>query len=251
MKLKLLNIYLSVSKKLYKLISQLNGKKKQGKILIFTDSRGTEISSLKQKNPFFSYIDQFSHFEVDFYFCPSKFTSCLDYLELMEKLNIKYDHVILHCGIVDFAPRPMSSYKEMLLLKTEYINRNGWQNYFNERDDFLCDYEGERSLQFMSNSFVKEVLTPRLSDDKRIIYVGVNRILNNWDGNYWRKRPSCINLQLINNEKLLSALEYVVDLSDWDDETIKKYTVDNVHYNKLGLEFIGKSILDVISRKSR
>ncbi|QYK10448.1 hypothetical protein [Shewanella mangrovisoli] len=238
-------IYVMVSLKLcnfvYRTYSCLGDKKPL--LLLYTDSRGTEIDSpLKQRNPFYSYLKYFRDYKVDYKFCPYKFTSILDFLEFYDNSNKQYKAIVLHCGIVDFAPRPMSSYNQMLSLKFDYLERRGWLEYFENRTDFLDEYLGEKTLQFMSVEFVENELIPLLKEVDNLIYVGINPVLNCWDGNYWRKRPSCINQQLVQDSLMLQELGGVI-LSSWDDLKVKKFTVDNVHYNKLGLDQIGKDIM--------
>lgn len=224
-------------------------KNKTNKLLLYTDSRGTAVETFyKQRNPFFSYLKFFADYDVLYQFCPHKFTSILDFLKFYENSKIKYDIIVLHCGIVDFAPRPVSSYESMLEGKREYLVKRGWLHYFENRKDFLCDYEGEKTLQFISLAFLEQEIIPELKNIDNLIYVGINPVLHNWDGNYWRKRPSCINLQLIQDETLMINLGKTISLKDWCEQDIKYYTVDNVHYNKRGLDYIGQQVLKKISR---
>ncbi|WP_072616331.1 hypothetical protein [Vibrio vulnificus] len=231
---------------IFDFFENMSWRPKTGKILVFTDSRGTEVSALKQKVPFFSYLKFFNNFKVEYYLCPSKYTSILDFLELVGNKGDEYEFIVLHCGIVDFAPRPLSSYQDMLNLKWDYISKMGWSSYFKNRNDYLCDYYNEKTLQFMSLKFVDDVVIPLLSKRKNLIYVGINRVLLDWNGNYWKKRPDCINVQLKNNANIMNNLSSAISLSSWSDDQIKKYTVDNVHYNRLGLDLIGKQVYEKI-----
>lgn len=217
---------------------------KKHSVLLYSDSRGTEVTSYyKKRNVIFSYVDFLDcKYKIDHRFCPHKYTSILDFLELIYSSERQYDHIILHCGIVDFAPRPMSSYFEMLETKKEFLIEKGWFSYFLNRSDYLCDYYGEKTIQFFSDSFLNEIIIPELLKIDNIIYVGVNPVIKGWRGEYWRDRPDCINIQIKSNEYMLSSIVNHVDISQWNDEDIMAYTVDNVHYNKAGLEFIGKEI---------
>lgn len=236
-----------ISKQIFNIHSKLITKKNV-KILLYTDSRGTEISRMKQKNPYFSYLNHLSDYNVEYHFCPHKYTSILDFLELIESKSCDYDLIILHCGIVDFAPRPLSSYNEMLASKKKYIEQKGWGNYFYNRTDFHCDYEGEKTLQFFSCDFLKNEIAPFFSKGSNCIYVGVNRVLENWNGSYWRKRPDCINIQLEQDVYFSTLFQYKVSLRDWTDIEIRKFTTDNVHYSKAGLDFIGCNLAIEISK---
>ncbi len=222
-----------------------------GKVLLYSDSRGTEIyPRFKHKNPYFSYIRGYlDSYSVEYELCPHKFTSLLDFLEYTSE-NQGYSHIILHCGIVDFAPRPLSSYTSMLKDKENYLKKMGWYHYFENRNDFLCDYEGEACLQFMSREFLINEFIPALEKIENIIYVGINPVVNDWRGNYWRDRPDCINEQLEQDLIMLRHFNDVVDLSAWSDEEVKYYTVDNVHYNRKGLNFIGERVSQILAKKS-
>ncbi|WP_133178849.1 hypothetical protein [Shewanella decolorationis] len=131
----------------------------------------------------------------------------------------------------------------MLKEKKEFLIKRGWLHYFEDRKDFLCDYEGEKTLQFMSIDFLNNEIIPELKKINNLIYIGINPVLHDWIGNYWRARPSCINLQLNQNELMMKELTHFISLSDWSAQEIKLYTVDNVHYNKKGLEYIGSEVL--------
>lgn len=217
---------------------------KTEQLLLYTDSRGTAVESVyKQRNPFFSYLQFFKNYDVTYQFCPHKFTSILDFLSFYESSDNKFDHIVLHCGIVDFAPRPLSSYESMLEDKREYLARKGWLHYFENRTDFLCDYEGEKTLQFMSLDFLETEIIPKLRAINSLIYIGINPVLSDWDGNYWRARPSCINKQLEYDTLLIQSLRRSINLSAWTEQEIKQLTVDNVHYSKSGLEYIGLNVL--------
>lgn len=227
------------------------GKKSRSskRILLYTDSRGTEVSpSFKQGNPFFSYLGFFNIFDVEYQFCPEKFTSILDFIEFTDHQN-DFFITVLHTGIVDLAPRPISSYKQMLEMKMPFIIKKGWQNYFEERDDYNDDdYYGEKTISFFSEKFLKEIIIPILKGKENLIYVGINPVLTYWNGNYWRERPSSINKQLLLDKFILQELDKCVDISCWEEDDIKRYTVDNVHYNSEGLKFIGFRVNQLIAK---
>ncbi|MGI2853517.1 hypothetical protein ACRTDR_04775 [Shewanella algae] len=243
----IVNLILTTARFFFAMSQIFNSGKRKKKILLYTDSRGTTVESLyKQRNPFFSYLKFLKEFDVVYKFCPHKFTSILDFLDYYDNCDDKFDFIILHCGIVDFAPRPISSYECMLKTKNEYLKRKNWLHYFNNRKDFLCNYEGEKTLQFMSVDFLEKEIIPELTKISGLIYIGINEVLSDWDGNYWRARPACINEQLVQDELMIRNLAISISLRHWDAHDIKKYTVDNVHYNKLGLSYIGIEIKKVL-----
>jgi hypothetical protein len=220
---------------------------KKANLLLYTDSRGTEVApSWKQRNPYFSYLGVFDNYNVDYNFCPHKFTSILDFIEFIENNESDYEIIILHAGIVDFAPRPISSYNTMLEMKKSLLIKKGWYEYFIDRTDYLGAYEGEPTIQFFPLSFLNDIIIPKLSSLDNLLYIGINHVLLNWRGNYWRERPSSINIQLEFDKLLIEKIKNSVQLSEWRSDEIKKYTSDNVHYNSKGLNVISKEILSFL-----
>lgn len=221
------------------------------RVLIYTDSRGFEVTKAwNRKNPMSSYIRKFQlHYSCDVQLCPRKFTSLLDFLEFWEtRVNCDYEYVILHCGIVDFAPRPMNSYSEMYSSKIKLIERYNLAGVLaNDQAAEGQRYCGELTRAFLTEEAVQSVIIPKLVSVPGLIYVGINRVLSDWDGMYWRKRPGNINDQLILSRKLETQLPMSIDLSDWSDIEIRRFTSDNVHLNQLGFNYvyrqIGKQIL--------
>ena len=100
----------------------------------------------------------------------------------------------------------------------------------------------------MSHQFVDEILIDELKKVKKIIYVGINPVINDWRGNYWRDRPESINRQLEQDEKLRNNLN-CIDFSKWSDDDIKHYTVDNIHYNVDGIKKVGEMISEHFQSK--
>ncbi len=222
---------------------------KRKKILIFTDSRGYEVTRpWNRGNPFSSYAGFFlKRYVCDISLCPEKFTSLLDFIEFHDAKKCDYDLVILHCGIVDFAPRPISSYESMLSSKRNIIRRYSLDTYFDNKPDYdKTLYEGEKTVSFFSDKIIEEFVVEKLSQINNLIYIGTNRVLMDWQGNYWRKRPENINIQMELNELLQKKLNLVVDLSSLSDADIRKYTTDNVHYNKDGFGYILSSLISCL-----
>lgn len=243
LKIKLESFFFLILRYCLKLVFDLtkfnfvNVKKKR--VLIYTDSRGTEIDSkFKVKNPFFSYVDVLTKKAfVDYQICKKKHTSILDFLCYVESNSRKYDLIYLHCGIVDFAPRPRSSYDEMLGNKIDFISKQGWESYFLNRSDVSCFYQGEPTFQFMSREFVEDILIEKLESIGNIVYISINPVINDWRGNYWRERPTSINKQLLQDSILRDALP-TIDFSEWSKDEIMKYTIDNIHYTKAGVDYL-------------
>jgi hypothetical protein len=222
----------------YKYLNRFIGKKR---VLIYTDSRGFEVTKpWNRKSALSSYIKKIvNQYSCDVMICPEKHTSLLDFIDYYESNNIKYDYVILHCGIVDFAPRPESSFDEMYKSKLRLLTKyNLISKVSKSYRGFGSEYMGESTISFIDLPTLKSEVIPRLTRVDNLIYIGINRVLNYWSGQYWRKRPVNINEQLILNDAVLRSSENKVDLSKLTDEQIKTLTSDNVHYTKPGFDYI-------------
>ena len=226
--------------------SFINFLRNRPKILIFTDSRGFEVTKFyNRKNPFSSYIGRLvTRFNCTVKICPEKFTSLLDFLVYYQSLkNSSFDCIILHCGIVDFAPRPESSFDQMLSDKKNFFEMYPIFEFIKkEIRDSKVKYQGENTYSFLNEEALTNVVLPILKNIPNIIYIGASPVLSNWDGNYWRKRPENINDVLILDAIMKRALVNHISLSCLTAEQIKKYTSDNVHYTKDGFEYIYKQL---------
>lgn len=216
--------------------------KKQERILVYTDSRGTEATKFwNRRNPFSSYIG----FLIKKYNCtvrtrPNKFTSLLDFIEYYDTNDGHlYDLVILHCGVVDFAPRPESSFDQMYKMKLQQIHKYQLDRYISKSNRTLGSlYEMEPTYSFLNEDALINSVIPLLIKMPNVLYIGLNRVLTDWDGNYWRKRPSNINEQLALDRILHERLPNTIDLSKLNDECIKSYTSDNIHFTKRGFDYL-------------
>jgi hypothetical protein len=224
-----------------KLICFFNGLKGRKRVLIYTDSRGFEVTKpWNRKNPFSSYVSRLIlRYQCDYVICPEKFTSIIDFIDYIDNVEEHYDVVILHCGIVDYAPRPESSYKNMVSSKSHLIKKYQLESYFFDK----CrspgpNYEGEPTYAFMTPELLNDFILPKLLSVNNMIYIGCNKVLSDWQGNYWRKRPSNINTQLQFDKVIMSTVGNCVDMSVLSDDEVRTYTTDNVHYNKSGFKYI-------------
>lgn len=246
------NILTTFQVKAFQLIFYLYNLKNinKKKILIFTDSRGFEITKKRNKrNPFSSYIYLLSKsFRCSAIVCPKKHTSLIDFIEYIENKKLKkYEYIILHCGIVDFAPRPKSSYFDMKQAKIKFLKKKGWLHYFSEIEaNPGLEYEGEPTFQFFSERFLLEEVMPIIEKNNNIIYISTNCVIPNWRGTYWKERPSNINDQMQLDLIVRNRTRNVIDLSIWNKEEIKEFTVDNIHLNKNGFNYIYEEISRLI-----
>jgi len=219
---------------------------KRPKILIFTDSRGFEATKIwNKRNPYSSYIGAIiKNYECVVKICPEKFTSILDFLDFYDSVRDRaFDKIILHCGIVDFAPRPESSFDMIYKTKIQKIKKYNLEGYIDRANrDFGEIYYGEKTLSFLNRDAISNVLLPLLKSIPNLVYIGVNPVLTDWDGSYWRRRPANINDQLLLDAVLLNELQEVIDLSSLSEEEVKMYTSDNVHYTRVGFDYIYKML---------
>jgi hypothetical protein len=80
---------------------------------------------------------------------------------------------------------------------------------------------------------------PALENIKNLLWINSNHFARGWEGNYTKGRP--VNIEEIVNsydEIMMKQMQYVINLKDWDDATIKKNTIDNIHFTKAGFQEI-------------
>ena len=224
----------------------INRIKKRPAILVFTDSRGFEVTKFwNRKNPFSSYISNLIFdYSCTVKLCPEKFTSLLDFLDFFERVNSEdYDCIILHCGIVDFAPRPESSFDLMYFSKLHYsIKYPVFDIIDKARREPGPKYQTEFTYSFLTEEALTNIILPKLKKITNLLYIGISPVLNTWDGNYWRKRPKNINEQLKLDKLMKKEIGNFISLSELDESEIKRFTSDNVHYTKLGFDYIYKQL---------
>lgn len=247
---------LSLPFKLINIFYNLKNRQKK-KILIYTDSRGIEITKVyNRRNPFLSYIGFFiKNYNVDYVIMPESHTTFIDFLYEWESKykNIKYDYVILHLGIVDFSPRPLSSSKKIQDLKNSFIKNLFYKNLSSLDKNIIynVEYNTELTCSLYSKDFLKKYILQKLIKIDNLILIGSNHILENWIGNYNKKRPANINIIQEYNKVLVDNLQKTVDISHWDEVEIRKYTVDNIHLSSVGFGYIENELNKFIIQESK
>lgn len=228
--------------------------KKQKKVFVFTDSRGYEVSCLwNKKNPFSSYVGELiKKYNVEYHICEYSSTTIIDFLfeyERKIKEGKNYDFVVAHIGLVDFSPRPHSMAVNIIKAKAHKIKYLGWDvEKFERYIEIPVSkeiYNGETLSNIYSKSFLKHNVIPRLVKIPGLIYIGCNSVLSNWRGNYWQDRPKDLsNILMDYNAIMLENLNMknIVNIEQWNEIDIKKYTVDNIHLNYAGYEIISKEL---------
>jgi hypothetical protein len=213
--------------------------RKKPSVLIYTDSRGHEINSkLNKKNPFSSYCNKLiKKYSVTVFVCPEKHTTIIDFLFLYEELNIKYDFIVLHCGVVDFSRRPINQLNDIYRLKKHKMLHLGFTDKdfvesLNQKTGYY--YNDHPTASIYTTVQFSNIILPKLKVIENLIFIGCNRVLLDWDGTYWQERPRDINIIMEYCSIAKGELNYFIDLSCWNENDIKKYTDDNIHPNRLG-----------------
>lgn len=229
----------------YKYFNRIRGKKR---ILLYTDSRGKNI-------PNHYYYDHYSKrlakkYSLDTYLCPEKWTTTFDFIKLIEKVNLKdYDLVLLHTGIVEFSPRPQKSFNEVIYpQKKKYFDLIFGEDKMKLHLDFDLGvpYEGDKTNNMYSLQMAEEYLIPYLQKVSNLIWIGGNKIVPDWLGNYWRPRPENLNITEHYNRLFIEKLPNTIDMMDWSLEEVKEYTYDIIHVNQKGSDILYQRLVDKI-----
>lgn len=225
--------------------------RKKIKILLYTDSRGLEITTKKPKyDPFGFFTGELvKKYYVDFFLCSEKHTTITDFVCVYENSTLNYDLVITYVGIVDFSPRFQKTAKNCIYpLKNQWYDKifgeQAMKDHLNS--NFDIDYENEKTINMFSLEMAEKKLIPYLNGISNLVFIGCNHFVRGWEGNYFRERPRNIHIVEKYSKLFCTKLQNVIDISDWDDETIKRNTYDNIHLTKDGSEEIQKRILHSI-----
>lgn len=227
--------------------------RKKLKILLYTDSRGDNIPGHTDYEHYGDLLAK--KYNVEKYLCPEKWTTTLDFLDLIKKRDTKnYDLVILHTGIVDHSPRHQqvainNIYKDKREIFDEVFGKKIIQDYLNS--DFGPEYEGDKTVNLYSLEMAKEFLLPKLNEIPNLLWISSNRIIPGWNGNYWKPRPENISIIEEYSNLFLTELDSnnVIDLMTWSNKDIKKFTFDNMHPTKAGSDYIYEEILRKVKNK--
>lgn len=242
-----------ISKILVKFYALKNCAKKR--ILIYTDSRGFEITKLyNRKNPFSSYARYFiRNYNCEVYLCTEKHTTLFDFFYIINKKSKKYDFVILNTGVVDFSPRPISQINAILDFKKNKIVNLFGLNYFESLkkfDGYDTIYMGEKTSAILPENYILN-FAEKFEQINNLIWITCNPVDVNWRGNYSKSRPLNINMVNEKSKLLLKNLNRtkVINYTDWSLDEVHKYTCDNIHYSLKGMNLIENNIKRIINEK--
>jgi hypothetical protein len=224
------------------------------KVLIFTDSRGFEISKISnRKAPFNSYLDYFvKNYRSQVFICPEKHTTFFDFFDKINRKDLsKFKHIISHVGVVDFSPRPISDINSILKLKKKKITNVFGVDFYKKllaSPHYETKYFGEKTC-----SIIHENNIPRIAEElnklENLIWISCNPVINEWKGNYTRERPKNINIVNEKSKSILSNLLdkiKVIDFTDFSKDDVMKYTCDNIHLSPIGMSFLEQEIKNIL-----
>lgn len=252
------------------------------RILFFTDSRGELKPTFRDRLIFPEKVKaelETRGTKVDLILCPFKWTSTIDFIELIETGLLKlerYDKVVLYTGVVDWSPRPLSSFRacmkgttrEALDLaafgrkkrppkvanhKMAFFRKFFGTRAYNEhaRRTFDVDYRGEPTTNLYSLEMLETRVIPYLQSlGERLVFINSNRLVPGWEGDYLIKnpdgRPRNIRLLEAYAERMSEAFD-CIDLLKWSPRQIKRFTVDNMHLTHAGSEWIFERVMKRLS----
>ena len=248
------------------------------RVLVFTDSRGEHKASFGPKQKIYTEALA-DRFNADVVACPFKWTTFIDFILCCQRGYIDlttYDRVILHLGIVDASPRPLSSLQK-LLSGTDEIKRSrlfvrpnsGRPRIHNNKlalvSKLIPDYHehlrthlntaycGEKTQMFLTPHMFQEKILPWLRSHvgDRLILINMNRISRGWEGNYLKRnphgRPKNIHRIEEHTALLSSSGIPMVDPGVWSDSEVRRYTVDNMHLTPEGSAWILQRLIPLLS----
>ncbi|WP_108802667.1 SGNH/GDSL hydrolase family protein [Aquimarina sp. Aq107] len=224
------------------------------KLFVYTDSRGFEISQIKnRKSPFSSYLSYLvKNYNCDVFICPEKHTTVFDFLYKYQKLkHKKYHAVIAHIGVVDFSPRPASQIEGILNLKKNKIENCFDKEFFYQVNDIKIypeQYMNEDTTSLLPTELINKVAEEFNKIDD-LIWITCNPVDLNWRGNYKRDRP--VNINVVNDKSivmkgLLSDRVRVIDFTKFSMEEVHKYTCDNIHMSPDGMKLIENELKKIV-----
>ena len=216
--------------------------RRRPRLLVYTDSRGLNVASrLVRRHYNGSYVHRLQwRYSTDYVVSPHSHTTILDFLNYVANRKLDaYDAIIMHCGIVDFSPRPLSNvervragkqgmplFGELFAANAEYY-ANPWS----------VEYEGEPTINLYSLEYLRTTLLPSLQAIPNLIWISPNRFVAGWNGNYARGRPANIGSVVAEFEAAVKAgLPRVVDLWKWSDREVRTFTIDNIHFSRPGFK---------------
>jgi hypothetical protein len=222
------------------------------RLLVYTDSRGENLVSRLGKTGYGTYVNRLrAKYQLTYALCPESHTTILDFLNFIDQQRAEdYDAIVMHCGIVDFSPRPLSGIAKLKQSKTgvprfrEMFSKNA--GYYGQ--PFDCKYYGEPTINIYSTDFLENEVLPELMALPRFIWINANHFVPGWDGNYTRGRPSNIDQVVSKFDAVMQQhLSRIIDVkAAWTPAQVQMLTIDNVHFTKAGFDHLFDLIVDAV-----
>lgn len=255
--------------------------KSVNRVLIFTDSRGEHKLSFNQNKIFTEKITDYlqnKSIKVDLMLCPFCWTSTIDFIQLLEEkiVNKKdYDLIILYTGVVEYSPRPITNYYTAINgnnlneeITFDKLTKKDKKKIYNNKLDFIkkiiskkllnnniyeIEYMGEKTKSLISLEINEKIVIPYLKTlGDKLIFINSNKCVKGWEGNYILKnkngRPNNINIIEEYSKQTINKFENYIDLLKWNDNDVKKYTVDNMHLTFEGSEYIYNKLINILNK---
>jgi len=226
------------------------------KVFVYTDSRGFNFKPKGGKTPFGSYVGKLSlDYNLTYRICPERHTTIVDFMQYSAKASLSnFDVVILHCGVVDFSPRPVSNIEKVLAgkINNPVFNALKQENKTHYENASHLLYNNEKTTTLYSEKYFISRVIPALSSIQNLVWINSNHFVTGWDGNYKNGRPMNIDETVDSYDKLLSErLPHIISLKNWDNGEIKKYTIDNIHFSREGFDILYKTIKNKIEELTK
>jgi len=216
-------------------------------VVVYADSRATNVIGPLGKSVFGTYVSRLMRsYCVQPVVLPFSHTTLLDFVNFWRSRPRRCDAVVLHCGIVDFSPRPVSTLSRIAAAKS---GEPGFRELFARHAAYHRaaagpEYHGEPTTTLYSLEYLEDALLPALVSIPNLLWVTTNDFVPGWEGNYTRGRPVDIAARIAEFEsRMRLALSNVVDLHAWSAADVRRFTVDNVHFSRRGFAEVTR-ILD-------
>ena len=221
------------------------------RVLVYADSRATNVTGPLGKSVFGTYVSRLMRsYCVQPVVLPFSHTTLLDFVNFWRSDTRPYAAVVLHCGIVDFSPRPVSTLSRIAAAKS---SEPGFRELFARHAAYHRaaggpEYHGEPTTTLYSPEYLEDTLLPVLASIPNLLWMTTNDFVPGWDGNYSRGRPVDIAARIAEFEsRMRPVLSNVVDLHTWQAADVRRFTVDNVHLSPRGFDEVTR-VLDAALR---
>lgn len=250
-------------------------------ILLLTDSRGIHKPAGSTHQIYAERLAKTPGIKLVSYRCPFQWTTTVDLLKIVDALGAEnFDHIILHSGIVDHSPRGHSSMMTRLVDPSDGVPQSAINNMIVNRDfskgklvnakraaleelfgkqavdkhlssPFPTLYEGEPTINLYSLEMLQRSLLPKLKSIPNLIFISSNTMVRGWEGDYPKARPENIYMIEEYSKLLCDNLDHVINLHQWSESQVRRFTCDNIHLTKDGSDWIYLRIMEEIGLRKR